>query len=1084
MNDFNGKKRSELPDEVFGIPQERKYPMPDEKHTRSAIKLFNHVEPKYEEQLAKAVIKNMKKYGIDGSVVGPNNRLRKYLPKDMIKEEYISEGLFNKNKERSIVDIRQDAIKKAKVYLKKCFSRYPALRKGYFVLDELETDLEEWNDINYRKQKMYDFYMGESNSIPIYHNFLTKNYPDAVGTKWVYPNVIEPLVKICDESDDFVPGYKLDCSSNKNMTSALVYIVAKKKYVRESSDYTIDEDDILNEGGHRLTLRIYPILLRGIFSDGSYEYIREKKLPAIINKCKSLEDVKYLKQDRTMSINQMKVLRSNAQGVLNKDPKIMNRVSKSFIKKVESGKISIKDIDEHIKWLEIDYMRMLNDKYNEIKKETFKESSNTTINTVVFDIGDVLVSSNFKELLTNDPEIPNDIVDTLLDLWLIDKDDMDETMDLKTYREIVNKRMGTEFSKYIPKLFKYNIECVNAFDYTIPMIQDLKSKGYKVYYLSNWSAWTHDLLQEAGKFEFLKYMDGGLFSYDAGCMKPDPEIYKLFIEKYRINPEEAVFFDDKEENVLAAKKLGFHAIQFVDHNNSIVYDYLKNHGAIYESVVQNLNEVSRNNRSFNYKSIFGESSDITMEKFIFGSKVKIDMDKTVKEIIETIKPIIYTSKNKQQASRIGLTLKCELESVNHNTICILVLDGSQDARDSKEARLLLSNIQNDCKSKLVGYISKVTIGDGDEGCLYFAINKRYIEKSRKDLLESVMLPNKISETEIEDIRKVISSLNDNNFDDFKFSNIVYHDIKYKSKKPIAFITIRTKSINNYTIGFASLAVNQEYQNQGIGKSLTQKAVQWFKRERGIDYLEWHCLPDNAASRKLANDAGFKEYIAKSRNDYIHYTMESAVSEYGTTAGTMVGTNQPDSVYIVNYMQNNAFSGYKEPRFGICRKGMKDLHVVGGKYNKFHYVYDLDKFKQEVSDIHVYRYKGKPRTEFFDIIKEMGDNDLDLYRFITGKQIMDRSDIKFDGNFIEEENIIDELDAIKACTEACISQQVRDLRSIPILTEYTIGRAYNYYRDIDGVYIQNEITHIRSKSYNSIEEIPEAESSIIKRGYII
>ena len=946
MNDFNGKKRSELPDEVFGIPQERKYPMPDEKHTRSAIKLFNHVEPKYEEQLAKAVIKNMKKYGIDGSVVGPNNRLRKYLPKDMIKEEYISEGLFNKNKERSIVDIRQDAIKKAKVYLKKCFSRYPALRKGYFVLDELETDLEEWNDINYRKQKMYDFYMGESNSIPIYHNFLTKNYPDAVGTKWVYPNVIEPLIKICDESDDFVPGYKLDCSSNKNMTSALVYVVAKKKYVRESSDYTIDEDDILNEGGHRLTLRIYPILLRGIFSDGSYEYIREKKLPAIINKCKSLEDVKYLKQDRTMSINQMKVLRSNVQGVLNKDPKIMNRVSKSFIKKVESDKISIKDIDEHIKWLEIDYMRMLNDKYNEIKKETFKESSNTTINTVVFDIGDVLVSSNFKELLTNDPEIPNEIVDTLLNLWLIDKDDMDETMDLKTYREIVNKRMGTELSKYIPKLFKYNIECVNAFDYTIPMIQDLKDKGYKVYYLSNWSAWAHDLLQEAGKFEFLKYMDGGIFSYDVGYMKPSLEIYKLFIEKYKIDPEETVFFDDKEENVLAAKKLGFHAIQFVDHNNSIVYDYLKDHSAIYESVVQNLNEVSRNNRSFNYKSIFGESSDITMEKFIFGSKVKIDMDKTTKEIIKAIKPLIFTTKNKQQASRLGLTLKCELDSVNHNTICVLVLDGSQDARDSKEARLLLSNIQNDCKSKLVGYISKVTTGDGDEGCLYFTINKRYIEKSRKDLLES------------------------------------------------------------------------------------------------------------------------------------------AVSEYGTTAGTMVGTNQPDSVYIVNYMQNNAFSGYKEPRFGICRKGMKDLHVVGGKYNKFHYVYDLDKFKQEVSDIHVYRYKGKPRTEFFDIIEEMGDNDLDLYRFITGKQIMDRSDIKFDGNFIEEENIIDELDAIKACTEACISQQVRDLRSIPILTEYTIGRAYNYYRDINGVYIQNEITHIRSKSYNSIEEIPEAESNIIKRGYII
>lgn len=74
-------KRSELPDDVFGIPQERKYPMPDEKHVRSAIKLFNYVEPKYEKQLAKKIIANMKKYNIDASMVGDKNRLKQYLPK-------------------------------------------------------------------------------------------------------------------------------------------------------------------------------------------------------------------------------------------------------------------------------------------------------------------------------------------------------------------------------------------------------------------------------------------------------------------------------------------------------------------------------------------------------------------------------------------------------------------------------------------------------------------------------------------------------------------------------------------------------------------------------------------------------------------------------------------------------------------------------------------------------------------------------------------------------------------------------------------------------------------------------------------
>ena len=82
-------KRSELPDNVFGIPQERKYPMPDKEHTILAIKLFNHVDKIYEKQLAEKIIVNMKKYDIDPSMIGEKNRLRKYLPKDMIKESSV-----------------------------------------------------------------------------------------------------------------------------------------------------------------------------------------------------------------------------------------------------------------------------------------------------------------------------------------------------------------------------------------------------------------------------------------------------------------------------------------------------------------------------------------------------------------------------------------------------------------------------------------------------------------------------------------------------------------------------------------------------------------------------------------------------------------------------------------------------------------------------------------------------------------------------------------------------------------------------------------------------------------------------------
>ena len=83
-------KRSELPDSVFGIPEERKYPMPDKKHVISAIKLFGHVDKKYEEELAKRIIKNIRKYDIDISFVTKNNKLYKYLLDSNLVKESVS----------------------------------------------------------------------------------------------------------------------------------------------------------------------------------------------------------------------------------------------------------------------------------------------------------------------------------------------------------------------------------------------------------------------------------------------------------------------------------------------------------------------------------------------------------------------------------------------------------------------------------------------------------------------------------------------------------------------------------------------------------------------------------------------------------------------------------------------------------------------------------------------------------------------------------------------------------------------------------------------------------------------------------
>lgn len=76
-------KRSQLPSDVFGIPEHRKYPLDTKKHVLSAIKLFNHVEPQYEKQLAKRIKQAIKEFGITGNEIHitDKNRFSKYYKK-------------------------------------------------------------------------------------------------------------------------------------------------------------------------------------------------------------------------------------------------------------------------------------------------------------------------------------------------------------------------------------------------------------------------------------------------------------------------------------------------------------------------------------------------------------------------------------------------------------------------------------------------------------------------------------------------------------------------------------------------------------------------------------------------------------------------------------------------------------------------------------------------------------------------------------------------------------------------------------------------------------------------------------------
>ena len=63
--------------------------------------------------------------------------------------------------------------------------------------------------------------------------------------------------------------------------------------------------------------------------------------------------------------------------------------------------------------------------------------------------------------------------------------------------------------------------------------------------------------------------DDMVISAEIGFAKPDPRIYQAALQNLMVKPEESVFIDDLLRNVEAARKIGMHAIQFIQPDQAV-----------------------------------------------------------------------------------------------------------------------------------------------------------------------------------------------------------------------------------------------------------------------------------------------------------------------------------------------------------------------------------------------------------------------------------------------------------------------------------------------------------------------------------
>ena len=95
---------------------------------------------------------------------------------------------------------------------------------------------------------------------------------------------------------------------------------------------------------------------------------------------------------------------------------------------------------------------------------------------------------------------------------------------------------------------------------TVEILRSLKAAHYPLYGLSNWALEKFNLVRP--KYEFFSWFDDILISSTVNLVKPDPQIFTLFLDRIGWAATDCVYVDDSVANLLTANQLGFTTIHF------------------------------------------------------------------------------------------------------------------------------------------------------------------------------------------------------------------------------------------------------------------------------------------------------------------------------------------------------------------------------------------------------------------------------------------------------------------------------------------------------------------------------------------
>lgn len=184
------------------------------------------------------------------------------------------------------------------------------------------------------------------------------------------------------------------------------------------------------------------------------------------------------------------------------------------------------------------------------------------INTIIFDLGGVLIDWNpeyvFRHVIP-DPERRRFFFENICTHeWNVEQDAG------RPIAEATDLLIGEypEWETEIRTFYGRWEEMLGGpIHDTVELLRELRDRQeHRLLALTNWSNETFPVA--LSRYDFLQWFEGIVVSGDEKTRKPFADIYEILLDRYGVNPEEAVFIDDSLTNVEGAEIVGINGIHF------------------------------------------------------------------------------------------------------------------------------------------------------------------------------------------------------------------------------------------------------------------------------------------------------------------------------------------------------------------------------------------------------------------------------------------------------------------------------------------------------------------------------------------